>query len=148
MKVILQEQVANLGNVGDQVNVRDGFARNYLLPKSKALKATESNIAAFEKRRVELEKKAAEVLAAAKARAAALEGYVVTLVAQASDEGKLFGSISPRDIAKAVTDSGKTLEKSEVEMPEGPIRAIGEFEIGGRLHSAVQMKIKVVVNPE
>lgn len=147
MKVILQERVTNLGNVGDQVNVKPGFARNYLLPRGKAVQATENNVVAFEKRRAELEKKAAEVLAAAKERATQLEGHVVTLTAQASEEGKLFGSITPRDIAKAVHDSGKALEKSEVEMPEGPIRVVGEFSITVHLHGEVNAKIKVVVNP-
>lgn len=147
MKVILQERVTNLGNVGDQVNVKPGFARNYLLPRGKAVQATENNIVAFEKRRAELEKKAAEVLAAAKERVTHLEGHVVTLAVQASEEGKLFGSISPRDIAKAVRDSGKALEKSEVEMPEGPIRTVGEFSITVHLHGEVSAKIKVIVNP-
>ena len=147
MKVILQERVTNLGNVGDQVNVRAGYARNYLLPRSKAAQATESNIVVFEKRRAELEKKAAEVFAAAQVRAASFEGVVITLTAEASDEGKLFGSIGPRDIAKAVSDSGKPLEKSEVEMPEGPIRTIGETAITIHLHGEIHAKIKVIVNP-
>ena len=146
MKVILQERIANWGNVGDQVNVKAGFARNFLLPRGKAVQATESNIVAFEKRRVELEKKAAEMFAAAKERAAKFEGHAVTITAQASEEGKLFGSIGPRDIAKAVSDSGHVLEKSEVEMPEGPIRAIGEYTITLHLHGEVSAKIKLVVN--
>ena len=145
MKVILQERVTNLGNVGDQVNVKPGFARNFLLPRGKAVQASEKNVAAFEQRRAELEKKAAEVLAAAKERATLLEGTVVTLSVQASEEGKLFGSIGPRDIAKAVNDIGKALEKSEVEMPEGPIRIVGEFPITTHLHGEVSAKIKVVV---
>lgn len=147
MKVILQERVTNLGNVGDQVNVKAGYARNYLLPRSKAAQATASNIVAFEKRRVELEKIAAEVFAAAQVRAASFENTVITMAAQASDEGKLFGSIGPRDIAKAVSDSGKPLEKSEVEMPEGPIRMIGETTITIHLHGEIHAKIKVIVNP-
>ncbi|PIZ03853.1 MAG: 50S ribosomal protein L9 [Gammaproteobacteria bacterium CG_4_10_14_0_8_um_filter_38_16] len=147
MKVILQERVMNLGNVGDQVTVKSGYARNFLLPRGKAVQATEGNVIAFEKRRAELEKKAAEVLSAAKERATQLEGHVVTLTAQASEEGKLFGSIGPRDIAKAVHDSGKALEKSEVEMPEGPIRMVGEFTIGIHLHGEVSAKIKLIVNP-
>lgn len=146
MKVILQERVTNLGNVGDQVNVKAGFARNYLLPRSKAVQATPSNILAFEKRRAELEKKAAEVMAAAKKRAEELEGFVVTITAQASEEGKLFGSIGPRDIAKAATDAGKAIEKSEVEMPEGPIRVLGETMITVHLHGEIHAKIKVIVN--
>lgn len=147
MKVILQERVTNLGNVGDQVNVKAGYARNLLLPRGKAIQATSSNVIIFEARRVELEKIAAEVFADAQKRAASFEDHVVTLTALASDEGKLFGSIGPRDIAKAVTDSGKTLEKSEVEMPEGPIRTIGETIITVHLHGEVQAKIKVIVNP-
>ena len=147
MAVILLEPVTNLGSVGDKVNVKPGFARNYLLPRGKALQATPSNIIAFEARRAELEKAAEQVLAAAKARAIAFEGLVVTMVAEASDEGKLFGSIGPRDVAKAVTESGKALEKSEVEMPEGPIRMIGETVITVHLHGKVHAKIKVVVNP-
>jgi large subunit ribosomal protein L9 len=147
MKVILQERVTNLGNVGDAVNVKSGYARNYLLPRNKAVHATEKNIVEFEKRRAQLEKLAAETLAAAHARAASIEGLVLTLVAQASEEGKLFGSIGPRDIAKAATDAGHALEKSEVEMPEGPIRILGETVIGIHLHGEVHAKIKVVVNP-
>lgn len=145
MKIILQERVTNLGNVGDQVNVKAGFARNFLLPRGKAVQATESNIVAFEKHRADLEKKAAEVLAAASARAAQFEGFVVTLAVQASDEGKLFGSIGPRDIAKAAEDAGKMLEKSEVEMPEGPIRVVGEFPLTVHLHGEVSAKIMVIV---
>jgi len=146
MKVILQERVTNLGNVGDQVTVKAGYARNYLLPRSKAVQATANNVLVFEKRRAELEKKAAEVFEAAKKRATDLEGFVITLSAQASEEGKLFGSIGPRDIAKAATDIGKPLEKSEVEMPEGPIRVLGETALTVHLHGEVHAKIKVVVN--
>ena|SRR3989338_1554037 len=147
MKVILQERVTNLGNVGDSVNVRRGYARNFLLPRGKAVQATETNLIAFEKRRVELEKKAAEVLASAQQRAEAIEGHQITLAVQASEEGKLFGSIGPRDIAKAATDAGKPLEKSEIEMPEGPIRAVGEYTIAVHLHGEVHANIKVVINP-
>ena len=146
MKVILQERVTNLGNVGDQVSVKAGYARNFLLPRGKAVQATQSNIVAFEKRRAELEKKAAEVLAAAKERATQFEGFVVTMAVQASEEGKLFGSVGPRDIAEAAHAAGKALEKSEVEMPEGPIRVVGEYPITVHLHGEVSAKIKVVIN--
>lgn len=146
MKVLLQERVTNLGNVGDQVNVKAGYARNFLLPRKKAVQATASNIVVFEKRRAELEKLAAEIFAAAQKRAESLEGHSITLTVQASEEGKLFGSVGPRDIAQAVTDSGKALEKSEVEMPEGPIRAVGEYVVGVHLHGEVHAKIKVIVN--
>lgn len=147
MKVILQERVSNLGNVGEAVSVKAGYARNFLLPRGKAVQATKENVVAFEKRRVELEKKAAAMLAEAQKRAAEFENYSVSFASQASEEGKLFGSIGPRDIAKAVTDSGKALEKSEVEMPEGPIRSIGEYSITVFLHGEVHAKIKVVVTP-
>lgn len=146
MKLILQERVTNLGNVGDQVNVKAGYARNFLLPRKKAVQASANNIVAFENRRVELEKMAAEVFAAAQQRAADIEGHTVTMAVLASEEGKLFGSIGPRDIAKAVTDSGKALEKSEVEMPEGPIRSVGEHTITVHLHGEVHANIKVIVN--
>lgn len=146
MKVILQERVTNLGNVGDQVSVKAGYARNYLLPRGKAMQATPANVIVFEKHRATLEKKAAEVLEAAKGRAQELEGYVATMAVQASDEGKLFGSVGPRDIAKIVSDAGKHLEKSEIEMPEGPIRTVGEYAIVVHLHGEVQANIKLVVN--
>lgn len=147
MKVILQERIANWGDVGDQVNVKAGFARNYLLPRGSAVQATPENIVAFEKRRAELVKKAAATLAAAKERAEKLEGLAITISAQASEEGKLFGSVGPRDIAKSVNDVGHELEKSEVEMPEGPVRAVGEYTITLHLHGEVSAKIKVTVNP-
>ncbi len=147
MKVILQEKIANLGQVGDQVNVKPGYARNYLIPKNKVVMATPSNIADFEKRRAELEKRAAEVLAAAQARADKIAEVTVTLETQASDEGKLFGSIGPRDIADAVVAAGHELNKSEVLMPEGPIRQTGEYEIHVQFHSEVTGAIKVVINP-
>ncbi len=148
MKVILQEKVVNLGNVGDQVNVKPGYARNFLLPNNKAVQATENNIIAFEAKRVELEKKAAAMLASAKKRADSFENFVVTIASMAGDEGKLFGSIGPRDIAKAATDAGHELEKSEIEMPEGPIRTLGETVISLHLHGEVSAKIKVVVVAE
>lgn len=145
MKLILQERVANLGNVGDQVDVKPGYARNFLLPRGKAVQATAKNIIAFEARRAELEKKAAEVLAAAQKRAQVLNDFVVTIEALASDEGKLFGSLGPRDIADAVTQAGHPLEKSEVEMPNGPIRMLGEHTVKAHLHTEVNVTINVTV---
>lgn len=145
MKIILQERVANLGNVGDQVNVTPGYARNFLLPRGKAVQASPENIVAFEARRAELEKKAADVLGAAQNRAKALNDFVVTMTAMASEEGKLFGSIGPRDIANAVSEAGHELEKSEVEMPEGPIRSLGEHTVHAHLHSEVNVAINVKV---
>ena len=148
MKVILQENVVNLGKVGDQVNVKAGYARNYLLPNGKAAQATKENIIAFEAKRAELEKKAADAFAIAKKRLDTFENFIITIHALAGEEGKLFGSIGPRDIAKAATTAGHTLEKSEIEMPEGPIRMVGETIISLHLHSEITTKIKVIVVAE
>lgn len=148
MKMILQENVVNLGKVGDQVNVKAGYARNYLLPNGKAVQATKENIVAFEAKRAELEKKASDTFAIAKKRADTFENFTVTIRALASEEGKLFGSIGPRDIVKAATAAGRALEKSEIEMPEGPIRAVGETTVSLHLHSEINTKIKVVVVAE
>lgn len=145
MRVILQEKIANLGNVGDQVKVKAGFARNFLLPKGKVLIANEANIAEVEKRREELNRLAAERLAAAKQRAEQFAGVVVTISAQASEEGKLYGSIGPREVAEAAVAAGHTLEKREVTLPEGPIRYTGEFDVTVTLDSDVTALIKVVV---
>ena len=149
MEVILLEKVANLGNLGDKVNVRPGYGRNFLVPKQKAVSATKANLAMFEERRAELEKAAAETLAAAQARAAQLEGLgVITLKANASDEGKLFGSIAVSDIATAVTTAGVEVTKQEVSMPEGAIHTIGEYDISIHVHSDVAQTVKVVVEAE
>lgn len=145
MEVILLEKIANLGGLGDKVSVKAGYARNFLLPFGKATAATEDNLAAFEARRAELEKLAAEKKAAAEARAAQLAELSVTLAANAGEEGKLFGSIGTRDIADAVTAAGVALEKSEVRLPEGPLRAIGEFDIAVHLHTDVETTVKLVV---
>lgn len=148
MRVILQEKVAKLGKVGDQVTVKRGYGRNFLIPQGKAVMATPENIEVFERNRAELEKRAAEVLAQAQARFEKLADLVVTIMAQAGEGGKLFGSVGARDVADAVTAAGVELEKSEVRLPEGPIRQTGEFEIGVYLHSEVTGNIKVVVSPE
>ncbi len=143
MKVILQENIVNLGKVGDMVNVKAGYARNFLLPQSKAVTATESNIIEFEKRRAEFEARAAELLAAANARADQVKELTVTIAAQAGDEGKLFGSVGPRDVAEAAVQAGFELCKSEVQMPEGPLRNVGEYELQVKLHSDVMAPLKV-----
>lgn len=145
MRVILQEKIAHLGNVGDAVTVKRGFARNYLIPKDKAVMATPENIKLFEKRRAELEKAEAEHLKTAQTRAKALEKLSVKMEAQAGEEGKLFGSIGARDVAEAITKAGQEVAKSEVNMPEGPIRSLGEFEIGITLHSEVHTTVKIEV---
>ncbi len=149
MEVILLEKVANLGNLGDKVKVRPGYGRNFLVPKKKAVPATKENLAMFEERRAELEKAAAEALAAAQARAEQIAVLTsITITANASDEGKLFGSVAVSDIAKAVTAAGVEVSKQEVNMPEGPIHAIGEYEIAIRVHSDVTENVTIVVEAE
>jgi large subunit ribosomal protein L9 len=146
MELILLEKVLNLGDLGDQVNVKAGYGRNFLLPQGKALPATPENIAMFEERRADLEAAESQKLSTAEARRADLEGVVIELSANASDEGKLFGSIGPREIAIAVTEKGHPLEKSEVIMGEGPIRMTGEHDVLIQLHADVETTIKVIVH--
>ncbi|MBL1273000.1 MAG: 50S ribosomal protein L9 [Oceanospirillales bacterium] len=148
MEVILLEKVANLGTLGDKVKVKSGYGRNYLLPYGKAAPATEANLKAFEERRAELEKAAAGKLATAQARAEALEGASFTVTSKAGDEGKLFGSIGVRDIADVITAAGTDVEKSEVRLPEGPLRTTGEYEIELQLHSDVEVTVKLAVVAE
>ena len=148
MKVILLQKVANLGSLGDQVSVKPGFGRNYLIPYGKAVPATSDNIAAFEAKRAEYEAKAAAILSAANERLQSLEGASVTIQANASAEGKLFGSVGARDISEAFTAIGKKIEKSEVVMGEGPIRRTGEFDVVVHLHADVETTVKVIVAPE
>lgn len=148
MQVILLEKVENLGNLGDQVKVRSGYGRNFLIPKGKATPATPDNIARFEARRAELEKAAAEARTAAEARKTGLDGLRVTITAKAGDEGKLFGSIGTTDIAHAATAAGQPVERHEVRLPEGPFRAVGEFEVELHLHTDVNATITLVIAPE
>ena len=148
MDVILLQKVKNLGNLGDRVKVKPGYSRNFLIPYGKAVPATAANVADFDKRRAEFEARANETLAAAEARKARLEGAAVTIKANASTEGKLYGSVGPRDIAEAFTAAGLPLEKSEVIMGEGPIRRVGESEVEVHLHADVHTTVKVVVAPE
>lgn len=148
MDVILLEKVANLGSLGDKVKVKAGYGRNFLLPYGKAVAATADNLKAFDERRAELEKAAAEKLAAAQARGEALEGASVTITSKAGEEGKLFGSIGVRDIADAITATGTEVEKSEVRLPEGPLRVVGEYEIELQLHSDVTVNINLAVVAE
>lgn len=145
MEVILLEKIANLGNLGDKVNVKSGYGRNFLLPQGKATAATPANVAAFEARRAELEKAAAEKKAEAEARAAQLNELEVTITATAGDEGKLFGSIGTHDIADALTAAGVNVNKSEVRLPNGTIRNVGEFDIALHLHTDVEATVRVVV---
>ena len=145
MQVILLEKIHNLGDLGDQVRVKAGYGRNYLLPQGKAVPATEKNVAKFEVRRVELEAKAADTLQAAEARAAKLEGLEVVIEAMASEEEKLYGSVGNVEIAEAMDKMGHEVEKREILLPDGPIRQLGEYEIQLQLHGDVSAAIKVVV---
>ena len=148
MQLILLQNVTNLGKLGDKVNVKPGYGRNYLVPQGKAAAATAANLAEFEAKRAEYEAKAKAQLEGAEGRKAALEGVEVTLTANASTEGKLYGSISPRDIAEALTKHGYKVEKSEVVMGEGPLRHTGEFDILIHLHADIESTVKVIVVPE
>lgn len=149
MEVILLEKVENLGNLGDKVRVRSGYARNYLVPQGKATFATAENIAEFEARRAELEKAAAESFATAEARREKLEALEpVTISAKSGGEGKLFGSVGTQDIAEAVSAAGVAVEKREVRMPQGAIRQTGEYDIELHLHTDVNATVKVNVVAE
>ena len=148
MELILLSKVVNLGNLGDKVRVKPGYGRNYLVPHGKAVAATATNLAEFEKRRADYEAKAAALLGDADARKARFENAAVTIRANASTEGKLYGSVSTRDIAEAFTAAGFPLAKSEVLLGEGPIRRTGEFDVQVSLHADVQSTVKVVVVPE
>jgi large subunit ribosomal protein L9 len=148
MEVILLDTVENLGGIGDKVKVKPGYARNYLLPQGKATRATPENIAEFEARRAELEAKAAEVISQAKARAEKISGLQLTIRAKAGTEGKLFGSVGTVDIAEAAEAAGVTIERSEIRLAEGPLRAVGEHEVEVHLHSEVSVPITVIVEAE
>ncbi|MFB9886540.1 50S ribosomal protein L9 [Balneatrix alpica] len=148
MEVILLEKVGKLGSLGDKVNVKSGYGRNYLLPFGKAVMATADNLAKFEERRAELEKAAADKLAAAEARALQLKEIELSIVAKAGDEGKLFGSIGTRDIAEAITQAGIAVDKSEVRLPNGALRHTGEFEVSIQLHAEVSATVAIVVVAE
>ncbi len=148
MELILLQKVTNLGNLGDKVTVKPGYGRNYLVPQGKAVPATPANIAEFEARRAEYEAKAQAIADEAQARLAKIDGSSVTVKANASTEGKLYGSVGPRDIAEAFTAAGLPLEKSEVVMGQGPIRHVGEYEVTVHLHADVETTVKVVVEPE
>jgi len=148
MNVILLEKVQNLGDLGEQVNVKAGYGRNFLIPQGKAVSATKDNVAKFEERRAELEKVAAEKLATAEARKTSIEALEITIAQQAGDEGKLFGSIGTHDIADAITAAGADVSKSEVRLPEGVLRHTGDYEVNVELHSDVVATVKLSVVPE
>jgi len=148
MDLILLEKVQNVGDLGDLVKVKSGFGRNYLVPQGMAVPATKENLAQFEARRAELEAVAKEKLGQAEARQSGLAEVVVEISANASEEGKLYGSIGPREVAAAVSEQGHEITKSEVIMGEGPIRTVGEFDVVVQLHADVDTLVKVIVNPE
>ncbi|MGW8127273.1 50S ribosomal protein L9 [Stenotrophomonas acidaminiphila] len=148
MKLILLQKVTNLGNLGDLVDVKPGYGRNFLVPHGKAVPATEANVAAFEAKRAEYEAKAKASHDDAEARAAKFADASVTIGAHASTEGKLYGSVGPRDIAEAFTAAGLPLEKSEVILGEGAFRAVGEYDVLIKLHADVEATVKVIVEAD
>ena len=148
MQVILLQRVVNLGKLGETVDVKAGYGRNYLIPQGKALPATDANIAKFEARRAELEALEAEKMAAANKRAEALTDVNVIMRAKSGDEGKLFGSIGARDIADALTKSGLEVDRSEVKMPEGAFRQVGEYKVTIQLHHDISADILVTILSE
>ncbi|MGJ8515668.1 50S ribosomal protein L9 [Carnimonas bestiolae] len=148
MEVILLDNFGKLGELGDKVTVKPGYGRNYLVPYGLAVPATRENVEAFEARRAELEAEAALRRAEAESRASQLADIELSLVAKAGDEGKLFGSIGPRDLAEAIAQAGIDVAKSEVRMPEGPIRNTGEYDVELHLHADVEALVRVVVTAE
>jgi large subunit ribosomal protein L9 len=148
MEVILLEKVANLGNIGDRVKVRSGFGRNFLLPQGKATLATATNVAKFEARRAELEKLAQEQFSSAQQRAEALKDFHLTIHAKAGTEGKLFGSIGTADIAEAGTRAGHAITRSEVRLPNGPLRMVGEHSVNLHLHADIDVTLPVTIIAE
>ena len=148
MDLILLQKVTNLGNLGDKVSVKPGYSRNFLVPQGKAVPATAANVEAFETKRAEYEAKANTILADAQSRATKFEGASVTIGAHASTEGKLYGSVGPRDIAEAFTAAGLPLEKSEVILGEGAFRNVGEYDVVLHLHADVETTVKVIVESD
>jgi large subunit ribosomal protein L9 len=148
MDIILLQKVANLGQIGDRVKVKSGYARNFLVPTGRATLATVANIAKFEAQRHELEAKANEELAAAQGRALQFEGFKLEIAAKAGTEGKLFGSIGTADIAEATVKAGRPITRSEVRMPNGPIRAVGEHQVQLHLHTDVDVTLQVTIVAE
>lgn len=148
MEVILLDVVRNLGHIGDKVKVKPGYGRNYLIPQGKAAAATAANIAAFEAHRAELEKAAAAALAKARQRADKLNGMHFKVPAKVGEEGKLFGSVGTREIIKAIHDAGQEVEKSEIILPEGAIRQVGEYNVELQLHSELSATVVIEIVPE
>lgn len=147
MQIILLEKIGGLGNLGDVVTVKNGYARNFLIPQAKAKRATEANLKEFEVRRAELEAKQAEVLADAKARQSKLDNQTITIAQKAGVDGRLFGSVTNADIADAICASGVEVAKSNIRLPSGPFKAVGEYEVEVGLHADAVAKITVAVVP-
>jgi len=145
MQVILMEKVANLGNLGDVVKVKDGFARNFLIPQGKAKRATQDNLKAFEARRTELEKAQNEQLAKAQERGTKLEGLTIQIAQKAGVDGRLFGSVTNYDIVEALKKQGHEVERSQIRMPQGPLKQVGDFPLQVALHTDVTATITVSV---
>ncbi|MCX7891941.1 MAG: 50S ribosomal protein L9 [Burkholderiales bacterium] len=145
MQVILMERIVNLGGLGDVVKVRDGYARNFLIPQGKAKRATPENLAEFERRRADLEKAQADALAAAQARGAKLDGTTVQLTRKAGVDGRLFGSVTTIDICEALAAQGHEVERSMIRLPQGPLKTVGDYHIDVALHSDVVVHINVSV---
>ena len=145
MQIILLERVAGLGNLGDVVTVKNGYARNFLIPTAKAKRATEANLKEFEERRAELEAKQAAVLADAQARQAKLDGQTITISQKAGVDGRLFGSVTNADIADAIKATGIEVVKANVRLPEGPFKAVGEYTVEVALHADAVATVTVVV---
>ena len=148
MQIILLEKIVNLGNLGDLVNVKAGYARNYLVPQGLATIATEANKATFEERRAELEKASSDKLQAAQARSKELSGQSVEIASRASDEGKLFGSVGLVEISEAFAAKGLEISRSEIQLPEGPFKVIGDYEVAVTVHSEVSFSVNVKVVAE
>jgi large subunit ribosomal protein L9 len=145
MQVILMEKVANLGELGDVVKVKDGYARNFLIPEGKAKRATPDNLKMFEAKRAELEKAQAEVLAKAKERGAKLEGLTVQITQKAGPDGRLFGSVTNYDIVEELKKQGHEVERANIRMPQGPLKQVGEYPLQIGLHTDVTVTVKVAV---
>ena len=145
MQVILMEKVANLGELGDVVKVKDGFARNFLIPHGKAKRATEANLKAFESRRAELEKAQAAALAQAKERGQKLEGLTIQITQRAGPDGRLFGSVTNYDVVEALQKQGHEVDRSNIRMPQGPLKQVGDYPIQVALHTDVTATITVSV---
>ncbi|MDX2316727.1 MAG: 50S ribosomal protein L9 [Gammaproteobacteria bacterium] len=148
MQVILLERVQNLGDLGDSVKVKPGYARNYLIPQGRAVIATAANVAELEAKRAELQQQEAQALASVQARADALEGKEITLARKTGEEGKLFGSVGPQDIADALTESGTPVSRNEVRLVDDTLRQVGDYEVGVHLHANVEASITVHVVAE